>query len=625
MNYRGFSFFPVVAALWTVGWAVAAAMEPEQARLRVSVKRVLSSSGALPSGRWGSAEIIRETLEQCNASLARHGLGWTLDLIEIQDSRAAAGFFTMASKQLSSLEAAAKADPGGFFWRDGAINIYVVDEITDAGGTSFFPSEGEAIAVNSRTIFAGSLGWLHELGHYLNLRHTHEADDLVADTIFDPPLPEPFECGRHDRNFIDLAAARGEAPEDIDAILRNLMSYHCSSQFLTPLQVIRMHRALWDYRSKILEPLPADRPPVAEIRLPPEASGGRVSLAGGRASLTLDGSFSTDGDGGSGIAWEWSLANGPAGGAGFDSPAKGWERGRSGIGYGDDDDMTVLADMRGRYMTVYLTRTFDLADPAAVAGLSLDISYDDGFAAYLNGMEVARRNLAPNARNDTPALSPLDNPAREVIDLSPFRGSLVRGSNRLSIEVHNSEPDSSDLSAHPILAARLEGQEIAELIPSRAVWHFRRGSEGAPPAGWKEPGFDPTSSRVQLTFTRPGAYRVRLAVDDGLPPDSTGSAEVEITVTAGGFIRGDADSSGEVDLTDAVFTLLRLFAGGAEPRCLKAADSNDDGQIDVTDAVSSLRFLFLGDSAIPAPYPACGEEVKPDTLSCESFPPCGKG
>lgn len=625
MKYRAPVSLPIFVALWMAGRAGAGAMEPEQARLRVSVKRVLSASGALPSGRWGSAEIIRETLDRCNAALARTGLGWTLDLVEIQDARATAGFFTMASNQLSSLEAAARADPAGFFWRGDAINIYVVDEITDAGGTSFFPSEGEAIAINSRTIFAGSLGWLHEMGHYLNLRHTHEADDLVADTIFDPPLPEPFDCGRHDRNFIDLAVARGEAPADIDAILHNLMSYHCSAQFLTPLQVIRMHRALWDYRAKVLEPLPADRPPVAEIRLPPEASGGRVSLAGGRASVLLDGSFSTDGDGGSGLAWEWSLASGPEGGARFDSPPKGWERGRSGIGYGDDDDMTALTDMRGNYLTVYLTRTFDLADPAAVADLSLDIAYDDGFAAYLNGVEVARRNLAPNARNDTPAMSPLDNPAREVIDLSPFRGSLIRGSNRLSVEVHNSEPDSSDLSAHPILAARLKGQEKAELIPSRAVWHFRRGSEGAPPAGWKEPGFDPTSSRVQMTFTRPGTYRIRLAVDDGLPPDSTDSSEVEIAVTGGGFSRGDADASGAFDLTDAIFTLLRLYAGGAEPSCLKAADSNDDGQIDVTDAVYSLRFLFLGDSAIPAPYPACGEDVNPDPLSCEAFPPCGTG
>ena len=37
----------------------------------------------------------------------------------------------------------------------------------------------------------------------------------------------------------------------------------------------------------------------------------------------------------------------------IDFDDRSWESGPSGFGYGDDDDQTVLEDMRGRYLTVY--------------------------------------------------------------------------------------------------------------------------------------------------------------------------------------------------------------------------------------------------------------------------------
>src|SRR4051812_13635007 len=61
-----------------------------------------------------------------------------------------------------------------------------------------------------------------------------------------------------------------------------------------------------------------------------------------------------------------------------------WLRGPTGIGYGDGDDATVLADMAGNYVSVYMRRTFTVADPTTVRGLLLTMSYDDGFVAYLN-------------------------------------------------------------------------------------------------------------------------------------------------------------------------------------------------------------------------------------------------
>jgi len=104
------------------------------------------------------------------------------------------------------------------------------------------------------------------------------------------------------------------------------------------------------------------------------------------------------------------------------------------------------------------------------------------------------------------------------------------------------------------------------------------------------------------------------------------------------FRRGDSDASGDVDLTDAVYSLNALFQGGPEPSCRDAADANDDEQLDLTDAVYTLNRLFQGGPAIPAPvnigFQGCGLDFTPSEragevgnpdliLSCVAYDACG--
>jgi hypothetical protein len=81
------------------------------------------------------------------------------------------------------------------------------------------------------------------------------------------------------------------------------------------------------------------------------------------------------------------------------------------------------------------------------------------------------------------------------------------------------------------------------------------------------------------------------------------------------FIRGDANSDGVADISDAVAILGYLFLGTAAPPCLDAADSNDSGDVDLSDASSLLNHLFLGAPPPPAPYPWPGTDPTPDALS----------
>jgi hypothetical protein len=84
------------------------------------------------------------------------------------------------------------------------------------------------------------------------------------------------------------------------------------------------------------------------------------------------------------------------------------------------------------------------------------------------------------------------------------------------------------------------------------------------------------------------------------------------------FIRGDANVDGLINMSDAVYTLMALFLGGAALPCLDAADANDVGRVDISDPIFILRFLFLGGPQLPAPYPEAGEDLSPQTaLGCE--------
>lgn len=88
------------------------------------------------------------------------------------------------------------------------------------------------------------------------------------------------------------------------------------------------------------------------------------------------------------------------------------------------------------------------------------------------------------------------------------------------------------------------------------------------------------------------------------------------------FIRGDSNADDRRDLSDAVYTLMYLFAGGPPPPCLKSADSDDSGLLDISDAVYFLDHLFSGGPEPPPPFPSCGPDPTVDALTCEAFPPC---
>lgn len=95
------------------------------------------------------------------------------------------------------------------------------------------------------------------------------------------------------------------------------------------------------------------------------------------------------------------------------------------------------------------------------------------------------------------------------------------------------------------------------------------------------------------------------------------SVLVERTVAGrSAFVRGDANSDGGTDISDAVITLAYLFRGRPID-CLEALDTNDDFEVDLSDPIYLLGFLFQGGDAPPAPFPSPAADAAEETLGCD--------
>ncbi|MBE0655165.1 MAG: CotH kinase family protein, partial [Bacteroidales bacterium] len=144
-----------------------------------------------------------------------------------------------------------------------------------------------------------------------------------------------------------------------------------------------------------------------------------------------------------------------------------WPQGPSGFGYADNDDATILPQT----ISVFLRKSFLIDDTSDVHSVVLHIDFDDGFVAYLNGIEIARSNIG------TPGIRPSYNQTAityreaemylggfpEKFPVDNFKGLIKPGVNVLAIQVHNSSLGSSDFSAIPFLT--LSGSIQPEITP----------------------------------------------------------------------------------------------------------------------------------------------------------------
>ncbi|MGB5136926.1 MAG: choice-of-anchor B family protein, partial [Candidatus Zixiibacteriota bacterium] len=69
------------------------------------------------------------------------------------------------------------------------------------------------------------------------------------------------------------------------------------------------------------------------------------------------------------------------------------------------------------------------------------------------------------------------------------------------------------------------------------------------------------------------------------------------------FVCGDADNSGVITISDAVYLISYIFSGGPAPNPSESGDPNCDGSTNISDAVYLINYIFAGGPAACAMCP----------------------
>ncbi|MHC4495519.1 MAG: lamin tail domain-containing protein, partial [Planctomycetota bacterium] len=135
----------------------------------------------------------------------------------------------------------------------------------------------------------------------------------------------------------------------------------------------------------------------------------------------------------------WLECSGSPGGVGYERSS----------GYGQLITLDLEEQMYGKATTCYIRTPFTLSgNPDEFNSMMLKIRYDDGFIAYVNGTEVARRHFnGTPSWNSNAGASHSDSAAVqfESIDISGSIAAFQRGDNLLAVHGLNTSATSSDL------------------------------------------------------------------------------------------------------------------------------------------------------------------------------------
>ena len=127
-----------------------------------------------------------------------------------------------------------------------------------------------------------------------------------------------------------------------------------------------------------------------------------------------------------------------------------WKKGTAPLGYGDKDEATVLnfGDAKdNKPITAYFRKVFEIENPGNFDELTLGVLHDDGVRVYLNGKLVMQNNM-PRGTITPKSLAPESRGAsvENTFFTSTFSAEqLVPGLNVIAAEVHQNNPDSSDM------------------------------------------------------------------------------------------------------------------------------------------------------------------------------------
>jgi fibronectin type 3 domain-containing protein len=263
----------------------------------------------------------------------------------------------------------------------------------------------------------------------------------------------------------------------------------------------------------------------------------------------------------------------------------------------------------------YIRVPFTVPNPATATAVRLQMKYDDGFVAYVNGQLVAQRNApASPAWNSSASATHPDAAALLFETINIPSADLVAGTNVLAIEGLNAAGDQSDFLIYPIMdnlivslgaqgflnptPGAVNGQAIAQGVADEPTFDHPHGFYNAP-------------FQLAISTTTPNG-QIRYTLDGSAP-----------TATNGILYTGPITVSGETDIRAATFAPgdLPSFANTASYIFLNdVLQQSTDGQPPAgwpSDWGHSVEHYGMDPRVVNDP--AYSPEIKQDLLSIPTF------
>ncbi|MEM7311756.1 MAG: lamin tail domain-containing protein, partial [Planctomycetota bacterium] len=225
------------------------------------------------------------------------------------------------------------------------------------------------------------------------------------------------------------------------------------------------------------------------------------------------------------------------------------------LNYNQFIDVDVETDWDANQSSVYQRVEFNVDDPADFDSMLLEMQYDDGFKAYLNGEVVASRNdpiIATWQSNATAGRDDEDAVVPETINISNHLGKLVAGENVLAIHVLNQSDTSSDLLSRP----RLTVSE--QLSTSDVPAYMPQSTPGAPNVSTGTT-FGPEINNVNDTGQPTSNQNITVTADVASTVSSVNSVELRYRVMFGAeqtLTMRDDGQGGDAVAGDGTYTAV---------------------------------------------------------------------
>ena len=301
-----------------------------------------------------------------------------------------------------------------------------------------------------------------------------------------------------------------------------------------------------------------------------------------------------------------------------------WPAGTYGVGYDTAGPNGLLAtQVSSSSASVYTRATFNVADPLLITNLFLGADYDDGFVAWLNGVEVYRSSQMPagvpawntvagsheSSNNAPPNYQPLINVSSAGLP------ALRTGTNVLAVGVWNATLPSSDLVLVPYLVANrsaslTRGPYLQRPTSASIVVRWRTSIPTDSVVMYGPPG-GPSQAATDATLTT--EHVVTIA---GLQPATSYTYSVGTSATA--LAGGDAAFTFRTAPAPGARVPIRVWAVGDSGTANANAAAVRNAWLGFSAARRADVWLMLGDNAYPngtdAEYQAAVFDMYPSVL-----------